>query len=112
MIRLAVERPISTLIGALTLVVLGTFSLLRLPVSLLPSVERPSLEVTVAAEGRSREEVLDQVTRPLERRLASLAGVTSVRTLTGDGFVRARVESEWQTDADRLRIEAERRLAG
>lgn len=111
MIRQAVERPISTLIGAFTLVVLGTFSLLRLPVSLLPSVERPSLEVTVAVEGRSREEVLDQVTRPLEHRLASLAGVTSVRTLTGDGFARARVESEWQTDADRLRIEAERRLA-
>jgi len=54
MIRQAVERPISTLIGAFTLVVLGTFSLLRLPVSLLPSVERPSLEVTVTVEGRSR----------------------------------------------------------
>jgi HAE1 family hydrophobic/amphiphilic exporter-1 len=111
MIRRAVARPISTLIGALTLVVLGTVSLLRLPVSLLPTLERPRLDVTVTVDGRSREEVLDRFTRPLERRLASLAGVTSVRTMTGDGFVRARVESEWQTDADRLRIEAERRLA-
>lgn len=111
MIRRAVERPISTLIGALTLVVLGTVSLLRLPVSLLPTLERPRLDITVTAAGRSREEVLDRFTRPLERRLAALAGVTSVRTLTGDGFVRARVESEWQTDADRLRIETERRLA-
>jgi len=111
MIRRAVERPISTLIGALTLVVLGTVSLLRLPVSLLPTLERPRLDITVTAAGRSREEVLDRFTRPLERRLAALAGVTSVRTMTGDGFVRARVESEWQTDADRLRIETERRLA-
>jgi HAE1 family hydrophobic/amphiphilic exporter-1 len=111
MIRRAVERPVSTLIGALTLVVLGTVSLLRLPVSLLPTLERPRLDITVTAAGRSREEVLDRFTRPLERRLAALAGVTSVRTMTGDGFVRARVESEWQTDADRLRIEAERRLA-
>ena len=37
MIRQAIERPVSTLIGAVTLVVLGTFSLLRLPVSLLPA---------------------------------------------------------------------------
>jgi hydrophobic/amphiphilic exporter-1 (mainly G- bacteria), HAE1 family len=110
-LRRAVERPISTLIGALTLVVLGTVSLLRLPVSLLPTLERPRLDVTVTAPGRSREEVLDRLTRPLERRLAALAGVTSVRTTTGDGFTRARVESEWQTDADRLRIETERRLA-
>lgn len=111
MIRHAVERPVSTLIGAVTLVVLGTFSLLRLPVSLLPELERPALEISLDAEGRAREELLDRLTRPVERRLAALAGVTSVRTWTGDGFVRARVESEWQTDADRLRIEAERLLA-
>ncbi len=111
MIRRALARPVSTLLGAATLVVLGTFSLLRLPVSLLPALERPSLEITAAAPGSAREEVLERVTRPLELRLAALAGVTSVRSTTGDGFARLRVESEWQTDADRLRIEAERRLA-
>ncbi|HWM93645.1 MAG TPA: efflux RND transporter permease subunit [Thermoanaerobaculia bacterium] len=111
LLRQAVERPVSTLIGAVTLVVLGTFSLFRLPVSLLPELERPRLEISIAAEGRAREEVIDRLTRPVERRLAALAGVTSVRTWTGDGFLRARVESEWQTDADRLRIEAERLLA-
>jgi HAE1 family hydrophobic/amphiphilic exporter-1 len=111
MIRHAIERPVSTLIGAATLVVLGTFSLLRLPVSLLPELERPALEIEVGADGRAREEILESLTRPLERRLAALAGVTSVRTWTADGGLRARVESEWQTDADRLRIEAERLLS-
>jgi HAE1 family hydrophobic/amphiphilic exporter-1 len=111
MIRHAIERPVSTLIGAATLVVLGTFSLLRLPVSLLPELERPALEIQVGADGRAREEILESLTRPIERRLAGLAGVTSVRTWTSDGTLRARVESEWQTDADRLRIEAERLLA-
>jgi len=111
-IRRAVERPVSTLLGALTVVVLGVFSLLRLPVSLLPALERPSLILTAAAPGSAREEVLELVTRPLEQRLGALAGVTSVRSTTGDGWTRVRVESEWQTDADRLRIEAERRLAG
>jgi HAE1 family hydrophobic/amphiphilic exporter-1 len=111
-IRRAIERPVSTLLGALTVVVLGVFSLLRLPVSLLPSLERPRLEIAAAAPGDGREEVLERVTRPLEQRLAALSGVTSVRSTTGDGFARVSVESEWQTDADRLRIEAERRLAG
>lgn len=111
MIRHAIERPVSTLIGAATLVVLGTFSLLRLPVSLLPELERPALEIEVGADGRAREEILESLTRPLERRLAALASVTSVRTWTSDGALRARVESEWQTDADRLRIEAERLLS-
>ncbi|MFL6195374.1 MAG: efflux RND transporter permease subunit, partial [Thermoanaerobaculia bacterium] len=72
MIRHAIERPVSTLIGAATLVVLGTFSLLRLPVSLLPELERPALEIEVGADGRAREEILESLTRPLERRLGAL----------------------------------------
>ncbi|MFL6194622.1 MAG: efflux RND transporter permease subunit [Thermoanaerobaculia bacterium] len=111
MIRQALERPVSTLLGALTVVVLGVFSLLRLPVSLLPAVERPGLEITAAAPGSAREEMLERVTRPLEQRLGAIPGVTSVRSATGDGFARVRIESEWQTDPDRLRIEAERRIA-
>lgn len=112
MIRRALSRPVSTLIGALTLVVLGVFSLFRLPVSLLPELERPRLDITADAPGSAREEVLERVTRPLERRLAALSGVTSIESATGDGFARISVLSEWQTDADRLRIEAERRLGG
>ena len=112
MIRRAIERPVSTLLGALTVVVLGLFSLLRLPVSLLPALERPSLTIVATAPGLAREQVLESLTRPLEQRLAALSGVTSVRSTTADGFARLRIESEWQTDADRLRIEAERRLAG
>ncbi len=112
MIRRAIERPVSTLLGALTVVVLGVFSLLRLPVSLLPSLERPGLAIVATAPGSAREELLERVTRPLEQRLAAIPGVTAVRSATGDGFARVRVESEWQTDPDRLRIEAERRLAG
>ncbi len=112
MIRRAIERPVSTLLGALTVVVLGVFSLLRLPVALLPALERPGLEITATAPGSGRVEVLARITRPLEQRLAAIPGVTSVRSSTDDGRTQVRVESEWQTDPDRLRIEAERRLAG
>jgi HAE1 family hydrophobic/amphiphilic exporter-1 len=111
-IRRAIERPVSTLLGALTVVVLGVFSLLRLPVSLLPALERPGLTITATAPDRSREELLEGITRPLEQRLAAIPGVTAVRSSTGDGYARVRVESEWQTDPDRLRIEAERHLSG
>jgi len=111
-IRQALARPVSTLLGALTVVVLGVFSLLRLPVSLLPALERPGLEITATAPGSSREEMLERVTRPLEQRLGAIPGVDSIRSSTSDGLARVRVESEWQTDPDRLRIEAERRIAG
>ncbi len=111
MLRAILDRPVSVTIGTLALVVIGFFSLLRLPVSLLPTLERPRLQVTVRDADRSREELLQLVAEPLERRFLSLRGVLEVASSVDDGLCRLTLETEWQTDVDRLRIDAERRLA-
>ncbi|MEM1180623.1 MAG: efflux RND transporter permease subunit, partial [Acidobacteriota bacterium] len=105
-------RPVSVSIAALGLVVLGLFSLWRLPVSLLPTLERPSLRIHAVDADRSRSELLTQVVLPLERRLLSLDGVLDVGVRLDDGDVLFDLETEWQTDIDRLRIDVERRLTG
>jgi len=110
--KLALSRPVSTFIGVTTLALLGAFSLFRLPVSLLPEIERPKLVITARAAGRSQEEMLRGWTERLEHRLSSLPGCASIRSETEDGSGRIVVSTEWQTDADRLRIDAERRLEG
>jgi HAE1 family hydrophobic/amphiphilic exporter-1 len=104
-------RPTSVIVAAVAAVVLGVFSLLRLPVSLLPTLERPQLVILVEDAQRSRDELVQRMVEPLERRFAALRGVTTVRSEVDDGWARIVVESEWQTDADRLRIDAERRLS-
>ncbi len=111
MLRAVIGRPVSVAVATLTLVILGFFSLLRLPVSLLPTLERPRLVVTVRAAEASREELVRRVVRPLERRLQSLDGVLEVASTVDDGECVLTLDTEWQTDVDRLRIDAERRLA-
>lgn len=105
------RRPISVTIATLALVVVGLFSLLRLPVSLLPSLERPRLVVVARDAQMSRQELRQLVVEPLERRLLSLDGVVDVLAWIDDGEARVELETEWQTEVDRLRIDAERRLA-
>ena len=90
MIRLALERPISTIILVFALITLGVVSLARLPVSLLPEVDRPVVEVTLTASDRSREEMLHGLTIPLERRLSSVSGLISIRSETTAGTSRSR----------------------
>jgi HAE1 family hydrophobic/amphiphilic exporter-1 len=110
MYRLALARPTSTLVGAVTLAALGLFSLAKLPVSLLPSVERPRLSVVAKAADRSREEILLGWTEPVERRLGSIPGITSIESRTEDGLARIRIEADWNSDPDALRIDAARRI--
>lgn len=112
MIRLAIERPVSTIVGTVTLLCLGLFSLFRLPVALLPSVDRPRLTVVTRAPDKSKEEMVKGVTEPLERRILSILGVREVLSETQDGVSRILVDTEWGSDVDRMRIDVARRIEG
>ena len=106
------RRPVSVIVATVALAALGGFALLKLPLALLPQIERPSLVVTAKAAASSRDELLHEVTSPIERRLALVPGVTSLESETRDGEARITIGSAWQTDPDRLRIDVTRRIEG
>ena len=112
MIEAILRRPVSVFVATVALCALGAFSLARLPLSLLPSIERPKLVVIAKSEAVSREEMLQAVTQPIERRLSSVPGITSIESETTDGQSRIELGSAWQTDPDRLRIDVARRVEG
>lgn len=112
MIEKLIRRPTSVIVATIAVAALGVFSLLKLPLALLPAIERPSLTIVAKAAASSRDELVHDVTAPIERRLASVPGVTAITSETRDGEARILVESAWQTDADRLRIDVARRIEG
>jgi hydrophobic/amphiphilic exporter-1 (mainly G- bacteria), HAE1 family len=110
-IRHAVAHPVSTATAAAALVALGLFSLPQLPVALLPRLDRPEVRIGVDAPQRSQAQIVERVVEPLEPRLLSIEGVTSLRALVRDGSAALHLVTDWSVDADRLYIEVERRLA-
>ena len=112
MIEAIVRRPVSVVVATVAVCALGLFSLLKLPVSLLPTIEKPSLVITARSAASSRESMLHDVTEPIERRLPSISGIASIESETTSGESRITVRSAWQTDPDRLRIDVARRIEG
>ena len=104
-------RPVSLAIFVATLVVLGIFSLLRLPVALLPTLERPRLEIAIEAKTMDRASLAQDVVAPLERRLLPLPGVATVEATIDDSRALLRLEGEWQADTEKQIVEVERLLA-
>ncbi|MCG8455959.1 MAG: efflux RND transporter permease subunit [Holophagales bacterium] len=111
MLKRILERPVSITIATLALVVLGLISLWRVPVSLLPTLERPRLGITFVAPELGREELLLGWVQPAERRLRSAPGVVEITSLVDDGEGHVLLETEWQTDVGRLRLDVDRRLS-
>src|SRR5258708_31608885 len=104
MIEKLIRRPTSVIVATIAVAALGVFSLLKLPLALLPAIERPSLTIVPKAAASSRDELVHDVTAPIERRLASVPGITPITSETRDGESRIHAESARHTVADLLRI--------
>jgi hydrophobe/amphiphile efflux-1 (HAE1) family protein len=72
---LCIARPIGTSLLAAALFVSGLLAYAKLPVSPLPKVDFPTLQVSAALPGASPETMASAVATPLERRFGRIAGV-------------------------------------
>ena len=75
---LFIERPVATTLLAVAIALSGLLAYFRLPVAPLPNVTFPVIAVQASMAGASPEIMASTVAEPLERRLATLAGVTEL----------------------------------
>ncbi|MEM9159730.1 MAG: efflux RND transporter permease subunit [Verrucomicrobiota bacterium] len=77
----AVNRPITVLMGLLTTLVLGVIAYTKIPIEMLPSgMEGKRLSVRVLYPNSTPLDTLDKVVRPMEDILGTVAGVERVQT--------------------------------
>ncbi len=98
--RLAVQRPVFTVMAALIVIILGAVAWSRLAIDLMPDITYPTLSVTGIYENASPEEIEELVTRPLEEAMAAVPGVEEVTSVSMEGRGRLRVTFTWGTDLD------------
>ncbi len=98
--RLAVHRPIFTIMVVLITIILGVVSLTRLPVDLMPDISYPTLSISSSYENASPEEVEELITRPIEEAVSAVPGVEEVSSTSMEGSSTIRVTFAWGTDLD------------
>lgn len=96
----AVRRPVLTTMVALIVILLGTVSLSRLSIDLMPDISYPTLSVSTEYENASPEEVEELITRPIEEAMSAVPGVEEVTSISAEGLSSVRVTFTWGTDLD------------
>ena len=74
----SIRRPKFTIVVMIILMLLGIVSLTRLPLQLMPNIQPPIAAVATTYQGAGPEEVMDDVTKPIEEELSSINGLTNI----------------------------------
>jgi HAE1 family hydrophobic/amphiphilic exporter-1 len=82
---LFIRRPIATTLVMLAILVFGIFAYRLLPVSDLPNVDYPTIQVNANLPGASPETMASAVATPLEKEFSTIAGIDSMNSTNSLG---------------------------
>src|SRR6266508_3607135 len=80
-----IARPIGTTLLTVAIGLAGAIGYLLLPVSPLPNVDFPTIQVSAGLPGASPETMASSVATPLERQFSTIAGLDSMISSSGLG---------------------------
>jgi hydrophobic/amphiphilic exporter-1 (mainly G- bacteria), HAE1 family len=106
----SIHKPISTIMVALSFLVIGAISLTRLPLEYAPDLSWPTMYVNVSYPSSSPDEVQRAITRPVEEVMATLSGVKGISSRSYDSRSSIRLAFGFGTDMDMMSIQVRDRL--
>src|SRR5499425_3640858 len=98
--ELFIRRPIATSLLMAAIALFGIVSYRALPVSDLPSVDYPTLNVSASLPGGDPATMASAVATPLERQFTSIAGLDSMTSSSSLGSTQISLQFDLNRDID------------
>ncbi|MCA3208869.1 efflux RND transporter permease subunit, partial [Cupriavidus sp.] len=83
--RIFIERPVATALLMLAILLSGLLAFKLLPLSALPEVDYPTIQVTTLYPGASPDVMTSSVTAPLERQFGQMPGLKQMSSSSSGG---------------------------
>src|SRR3954470_14127141 len=83
--ELCIRRPVMTTLITASIIAFGIFGFRLLPVSALPRVDFPTINVTATLPGASADTMAASVAGIIERQLSTIAGISSMSSSSSQG---------------------------
>ena len=89
--RLFIMRPVATALLMVAIVLAGALAYRLLPVSALPQVDYPTIQILTFYLGASPDVMASSVTAPLERQFGQMPGLNQMTSTSSGEIGRAHV---------------------
>ena len=101
----AVRRPVTIFMAVMLVLLLGSVSLTRVGIDLLPEMNFPVAAVITQYSGVGPQEIENLITRPLEETLGTVTNVDKISSISADGNSIVVAEFNMGTDMDFATLE-------
>ena len=97
----SIRQPLPSIVFSIILLVMGTMSFMKLPVTRLPNADIPIISVAVAQFGAAPAELEAQVTKNIEDGVSGVEGVKHIASAITDGLSVTTITFQLETNTDR-----------
>ena len=98
--KTAINKPITTGLIFVAVIVLGLFSLTRLPIDQMPEMDPPYITVMTTYAGANASELETNVTKLIENALNSVDGLKNLTSTSKDNISVVTMEFQWGENLD------------
>ena len=98
--KTAINKPITTGLVFVAVIILGLFSLSRLPIDQMPEMDPPYVTVMTTYAGANASDIETNITKILENSLNSVDGLKNITSTSKDNISVVTLEFEWGSDID------------
>jgi HAE1 family hydrophobic/amphiphilic exporter-1 len=111
MTGLFIRRPIMTTLVMAAILVFGIFAYRVLPVSDLPNVDFPTIQVNASLPGASPETMASSVATPLEKQFTTIAGISQMTSTSQLGSTSITIQFDLSRKLDGAAVDVQSAIA-
>lgn len=98
--KTAINKPITTLLIFVAIIIFGVFSYTKLPIDQLPNMEIPYVSIMTTYPGANASEIETNVTKLLENSLSSVDGLKEITSQSKDNISLVSLQLNWGSNID------------
>ncbi len=105
-----IKRPVTAMVIAIVIVIIGTVSLIGLPVNQYPDITPPTVQITSTFTGADAETLEETVVTPIENQVNGSPGMEYIQsTSAGNGVASSVVTYKIGTNTDIATLDVQNR---
>ncbi len=108
--KFSVKKPFTVLVAVILILVFGVVSFTKMKPDLFPSINMPYAIVMTTYPGASPEEVEEELTKPLEKQLATLDHIKNIISQSNDSYSMISLEFSDEVNMDAVSVDIREKI--